>query len=126
MKTRKLRRIANTVIVVMVTLLFLTINLGMADEKPMSKMEEAHKKCSLLGELANAIMTARQVGVPMPQAMNVAFAVPEQWAQDLTRKMVSDAYEKPQYNTPSIRQQEIQGFSDLWYGTCMKVHQDKE
>lgn len=114
------------VIVVMVTLLFLTVNLGMADEKPVSKMEEAHKRCELLAKLAAEVMSTRQAGVAMSKAMGIALAVDDPMLRDINIRMVSDAYESPRYHTPSIQERETQQFADLWYGTCMKVHQDKK
>lgn len=60
--------------------------------------------CPAFGGLAETMMIARQSGLPMSQMMELA------GEEDIFRRMVIDAYDRPRYGTEEIQRLEIQDF----------------
>ena len=71
-------------------------------------------RCKGVADLAEAMMNARQEGVPM-QAVMAGATTP------IHEIMVVEAYEAPRYTTKEFQKRETQNFSDKWYMSCYKV-----
>ena len=72
------------------------------------------KECSSLAELAQKIMEARQVGVPMAKVFQVV------GDNQLYRAIVVAAYEQPAFMVEDIQQKAIRDFYDNWFLACIK------
>lgn len=76
--------------------------------------------CPSIENMATSIMTARQDGVPMSAVMaKTKTDVPS--LTEILRKMVMDAYQRGQYQTPSVRKQAIDDFVIAWTTACYKA-----
>jgi len=71
--------------------------------------------CNNVAEFAEVIMEARQVGVSMPKAIELANG------SKLLEKIIVDAYEVPHYSTQEYRSRKISDFRDSWYLACFKA-----
>lgn len=70
--------------------------------------------CKSISKLAESIMSARQNGVPMSEAMDIS-------SDTLVRALVEDAYKKPALSTPEFKQKLIRDFADSAYSICWKT-----
>jgi len=77
--------------------------------------EDWQENCEVVGDLAYAIMHARQQGAPLPAIMEVAAD------DELSRKMVADAYDLPKYTLDESKAEAADEFRDKWYLDCYKV-----
>lgn len=77
--------------------------------------ESPLKKCTLVSELAETIMTARQNGVAMARMLEIADG------NTLTEGLVMEAYDHPSYSTESVQQRTIRNFADRQMNACMKA-----
>ncbi|RME56036.1 hypothetical protein D6779_11365 [Candidatus Parcubacteria bacterium] len=73
------------------------------------------KGCTSIAELAQSVMKARQVGVPMAEAFQAV------GNNTLFQSIVIDAYEKPAFMTKSIQEKVIRDFYDKWFLSCIKA-----
>lgn len=71
--------------------------------------------CPKISQLARSVMTARQAGVPMRQAMEIA-------ESDVTVHVVTDAYGYSAFTLPEFQEKVIQEFEDSWYLKCVKSY----
>jgi uncharacterized phosphosugar-binding protein len=71
-----------------------------------------------MGELAEAIMTIRQSGVPMSKAMGVATASDK--LAEVASKLILEAYDKPQYSAAENRQDAASRFRNDFEVECFK------
>ena len=74
----------------------------------------AEDKCKKIEDLAEAVMDARQRGVPASDMMGLA------GDSSLVRAIVLDSFETSVYSTESISQRVIREFKDKWYIWCIK------
>lgn len=75
----------------------------------------AEDKCGTIGLLAEAVMKARQVGVP---ASNV-FEIFNQ--NEIVKIMIIEAYSEPKYFNEKFVQSIISEFKNKWYLECLKI-----
>lgn len=96
-------------------------NLLIAAAVAMSFMAQAEEKqdiCGMVNELAGSIMSARQRGVDMAQAMKAAG---ENAEADFIRKIIIAAYEKPRYSVAENQQAAVTDFKNSVYLICVKL-----
>lgn len=72
------------------------------------------KYCNGIGALAASAMGAHQSGVPLSTAIKVGAL------DDVSRRIVIEAYEHPRYSTESVRQRAIADFRDKQHLRCLK------
>jgi hypothetical protein len=84
----------------------------MAQETGEETMEKSDY-CETISELAEQIMTTRQNGVSLSDALGIS-------ELDLVRAMVMNAWETPRYSMESLSQREIDDFRDKWHLLCLK------
>lgn len=71
--------------------------------------------CTAINSLAKSIMTARQQGVSLAQAIEVAEG-------SAIKAIVLDAYERPRYRTEDNQQRQVVEFQDEWYMACLRQY----
>jgi len=74
--------------------------------------------CDVYGQVAEAIMTARQGGVSMSKAMGIAAD------DELVKSLVIEAYGQPAYSTKSIKDKTIRDFANDFLVACYKEIQN--
>ena len=75
--------------------------------------------CSSIGESAEKIMEARQLGISMEILMN---KLPEEGpTRNLMQNVLIMAYDSPRYSTEKYRSESIKDFRNLWYLECIKT-----
>ena len=97
------------------------IILGMALAISPVAAEEANQKdiCQTVGELAEGVMKARQIGVSMSKSMDLAKDT------DWLREMVIAAYEQPAYQTELMQKKAISDFATDYLVICYKSIEGK-
>ena len=96
-------------------------NLLIAAAVAMSLTVQAEEKqdiCGMVNELAGSIMSARQRGVDMAQAMSLAS---ESGAADIIKPIIIAAYEKPRYSVAENQQLAVTDFKNSVYLVCVKL-----
>ena len=78
----------------------------------------AEDKCKKIEDLAEAVMDARQRGVPASDMMGLVDGNP------LVRTIVLDSFKTSTYSTESIRRKVIRDFGDKWYIWCIEKLED--
>ena len=76
-------------------------------------------QCQDAGDLAEAVMTARQNGAPISQLMEIASG------QEIIVKMVLMAYGEPRYSTDQFQSRAIEDFRNLWEVGCYQAMSEK-
>ena len=76
-------------------------------------------QCQDAGDLAEAVMTARQNGAPISQLMEIANG------QEIIVKMVLMAYGEPRYSTDEFQSRAIEDFRNLWEVGCYQAMNEK-
>ena len=76
-------------------------------------------QCQDAGDLAEAVMTARQNGAPISQLMEIANG------QEIIVKMVLMAYGEPRYSTDQFQSRAIEDFRNLWEVGCYQAMTEK-
>ena len=76
-------------------------------------------QCQDAGDLAEAVMTARQNGAPISQLMEIANG------QEIIVKMVLMAYGEPRYSTDEFQSRAIEDFRNLWEVGCYQAMTEK-
>ena len=76
-------------------------------------------QCQDAGDLAEAVMTARQNGAPISQLMEIANG------QEIIVKMVLMAYGEPRYSTDQFQSLAIEDFRNLWEVGCYQALSEK-
>lgn len=84
---------------------------------PLFAAEDWRELCGSLGELAEAVMSGRQSGMPMANAINTA---PDNAYRDMFEKLVIAAYTKPRYSTEGMQKRSVEEFRDEIYLGCAK------
>jgi hypothetical protein len=75
--------------------------------------------CTGIGNMAGAIMEARQMEIPMSEVMTVFSSSTE--SDQFYREVVIKAYEQPAYSSPEIQQRAVSGFRNAWEVECFKA-----
>ena len=78
--------------------------------------------CQSLGSLSEAIMHARQVGVPLENALRIAETAEED--RDLMRSIVLAAYAETRYSTDRIREEVASEFGIQQHLACLRIMTD--
>lgn len=109
---------------IMLAGLFLGLTLNVY-AKPVS--DSAHEKnCRMYMEMANTIMKQKQSGIPLIKALEANDAALKQNPDKNMHKIVSliirDAYEQPNYSTPSIKEEQLNEFSAKYYLGCAGMY----
>lgn len=76
-------------------------------------------QCQDAGDLAEAVMTARQNGAPISQLMEIANG------QEIIVQMVLMAYGEPRYSTDQFQSRAIEDFRNLWEVGCYQAMSEK-
>jgi hypothetical protein len=71
--------------------------------------------CTVIGDLAEAIMTNRQLGIPMSRMMEI------NGADDLARLMVMEAYKEPRYSSDEYQRRAVQDFRNEIEVACYQA-----
>lgn len=74
------------------------------------------KLCANIGVLAGLVMTLRQKGAPLSDALENAKDI------KVLREIVFDAYESPRYSTEQHQERSIADFRDTWQLRCLRSH----
>lgn len=75
--------------------------------------------CESLSQAAESIMKRRQEGVSMVTQMKLTEKMQPE-VRDLTRSLITEAYSKPRYSTPSNQQRASEDFRDEFAVACYK------
>jgi len=75
--------------------------------------------CTVFGELAASVMTARQNGVPLSRVLGVMEQ--EGDTNDLLREIIMGAYEKMRFATPSNQQRAVDDYRNEVETTCFRA-----
>lgn len=78
---------------------------------------ENHETCTVYESLAGRVVRARQSGVSMKDAMQIAIDTESTIAQSIIR----EAYSLPSFSTPEYQQEQEREFADKWYGNCYQA-----
>ncbi|MBU3845572.1 MAG: hypothetical protein H9855_01070 [Candidatus Acinetobacter avistercoris] len=110
---------------IMMVGLFLGLTLNVY-AKPVN--DSTHEKnCRMYMEMANAIMKQKQGGVPLIKALEANDAALKKNPDNNMHKIVSliirDAYEQPNYSTPSIKEEQLNEFSAKYYLGCAGMYE---
>ena len=84
-----------------------------ADEQTVDKTEI----CFLYAELAKAIMTARQNGMPMTQV----YKLQPKNLMPITSLMITTAYDIRLYHSPELKAEIITDFENTVFSTCLQA-----
>jgi len=87
-------------------------------EEPSRK--EMLNLCKEVSQLASTIMDARQSGVVMSQAMDVAEAADDEQLRDMSRKLVVAAYREGSYQSPDNVRRVVRDFENQAYLECVQ------
>lgn len=90
-------------------------------QEPEIDPDDAKRLCSSASQLAKSIMTARQNGVPMAQAMEFPDATDNEKARAVAHAMVITAYEKPRFTTQEFITRAVADFESEMYLYCIKA-----
>ena len=84
--------------------------------------EDREQLCRGIADLAAGFMSARQSGVSMSTALEIARATDaEAPVENLAVKMVIEAYRQPMFHTVKFRERAVQRFWETWFVACMDV-----
>lgn len=76
--------------------------------------------CTIIGNLSESIMKARQNGVSMSDIMNMPSAT------SLGKAMTIDAFKEPRYSTEEFKQRAITDFRANWELACYEFKSKKK
>lgn len=93
--------------------LFLTLALTFS----MGAQSKEQDVCGAIGELAEGIMKAHQIGVPMSKIV--------EGGNELVEAMAIDAYSRPRYSTERMQNRAVAEFRDAVYLMCIKEQRAK-
>ena len=82
--------------------------------------QTTHQRCSVISELAEVIMNARQAGVPMRTTMELA------GEDKASQAMVSQAYSQPLWSSEEYKIRAATEHANKWYLACIRADQDRE
>ena len=79
-------------------------------------------ECYTLSQMSNAIMKAKQVGVPITQMVNFNEQqykeTKDKNSHDLVDYMIRDAYSQPNYSSQTYKDEQLNEFNAKYYGMC--------
>ena len=78
--------------------------------------------CYILLKMSNAIMKAKQVGVPITQMVNFNEKqyreTKDKSSHDIVDYMIRDAYSQPDYSSQTYKDEQLNEFNAKYYGMC--------
>lgn len=84
------------------------------------------ENCRMYMEVANTIMKKKQNGLPLIKALEAndsAFKQnPDKNMHKIISMIIRDAYEQPNYSTPSIKEEQLNEFSAKYYLGCISMY----
>lgn len=84
------------------------------------------ENCRMYMEVANTIMKKKQNGLPLIKALEAndsAFKQnPDKNMHKIISMIIRDAYEQPNYSTPSIKEGQLNEFSAKYYLGCISMY----
>ena len=90
------------------------IILALAMVLPMSAAAQEQHHCVGAGDLAEVAMKARQAGMPMSSALDGQ-------GNDVVRKIIMGAYDKPRFMTQTHKRQAVQNYRIEWERRCYRA-----
>lgn len=88
----------------------------------MSTQKDRDAVCEEVATMAYAVMSLRQNGGSLSDTLSAAEADYEAMG-DVPRRVVLDAFERPRYNTFSIRLDVADTFRDDWHLKCLRANE---
>lgn len=88
--------------------------LGLPGAAPAQTVDET---CNGFAMLAGATMEARQAGVALRSALATTNG------NELLRRIVIDAYQRPRMSVPANRTREVEDFRTEWHLACLEAHE---
>lgn len=79
------------------------------------------KLCPKIGELSTLVMRAKQSGVPLTKSMSLAESITMPALKELVRKILLDAYGRPNYSSDLYRQNQVTEFANEWTLACYSI-----
>lgn len=83
------------------------------------------KNCRMYMEMANTIMKQKQNGMPLIKALEANDSAlkqnPDKNMHKIVGLIIRDAYEQPNYSTPSIKEEQLNEFSAKYYLGCISM-----
>ena len=84
------------------------------------------ENCRMYMEMANTIMKQKQNGMPLIKALEANDSAlkqnPDKNMHKIVGLIIRDAYEQPNYSTPSIKEEQLNEFSAKYYLGCMGMY----
>lgn len=99
-----------------IILLLIAVNAAActAPEKP-----EEMATCDMYGGVAASTMSARQAGVSLSDMMKTSDSQ-SPGLSEISRHMIIEAYDEPEYSSELVKQRVIADFRDRWHLRCLK------
>lgn len=105
----------------MIILATIALTMAISQSEPQETEQiDADQMCLEIGDLAEAIMTNRQLGIAMSRMMG-AGPTDDAYAA-LFREMLVSAFETPRYDSPEFQVRESQDFRAQWELICYQEH----
>jgi len=84
------------------------------------------QNCRTIMEIAQVIMEKKQNGLPLSKALeendDIFKKIHNKNVERLYNSITRDAYEQPNYSTPSMKQEQLNDFTATTYLGCMATH----
>lgn len=94
--------------------MLIVLSMAIISDRASAAPHDEH--CDQVEEVAEAVMEARQRGVPARDMLGIA-------NDDITRAIVIDAYDSQRYSSHTLRERAVRDFAERVYITCHKVYQ---
>lgn len=101
-----------------ITTQYLAIILALSPLPTLAATADVDSLCVSHGDLAGNVMKARQSGVSIERALEIAAGAEQPFA-DIARKMVIKAYKHPRYATPAYMEKAISEFRNDYTVNCL-------
>ena len=84
------------------------------------------ENCRMYMEMVNTIMKQKQNGMPLIKALEANDSAlkqnPDKNMHKIVGLIIRDAYEQPNYSTPSIKEEQLNEFSAKYYLGCISMY----
>lgn len=107
------KKIIKSILVFIFTVFALFVVMSTVSAKSM------HEQCVGIRGLAFNIMDARQAGLGVVKAMEIAESAESKAAAEAVKKIVFDAYQRPTYSSAKYKRKSANDFGDRYYMICM-------
>lgn len=89
----------------------------------LAQQEPAPHVCESIGDIALSVMQARQSNAQLSlviPAVDKAMTESPEWARQMVRELVRDAYRRPAYYSPEAKAEEVMRFRNDWELACFE------